>query len=292
MRLASPIRAAWWLLPVLPLALTGCGSHYLLLRPAGPVAESELHLIERAAIPMGAVFLLVVVLFAIVLIRFRNHPGNRAPYDPDWGGSRKLELMWFLIPILILAFIAVPMIGTTYALARVPTKDPLVIDVVSIDWKWLFEYPAQNVATVNYFEMPVGQPVLFELTAYSPMNTFWVPQLGGMEYTMPGRVLPLWLESSKAGTYQGRSANYSGAGYAKMVFDAQAVSPADFSAWVLQVQRSDGPLTAAGYQALLKPGLTGTATYVGFPADSFPQVKTGFTLEGGMYKVGPSGTTS
>jgi heme/copper-type cytochrome/quinol oxidase subunit 2 len=266
------------------IPLAGCGPHYLLLHPAGPVAAIELHLMERAALPMGAVILLVWALCAIVLVRFRDRPGNRAPYTPEWEGSRRLEALWFIIPVLIVVFIAVPTVRQTFRLTHLPVRrQPLTIDVVALDYKWLFEYPAQRIATVNFLDVPAGTPLLFELTAYAPMDTFWVPQLGGMEFAMPGRVLPLYLEASTPGTYMGRSANYSGAGYAKMTFAVHALPQAAFGAWVQQVRSSAAPLTETEYRALLRQDLTGLATYAGYPPSTFPAVSDGFTLKGGTY---------
>lgn len=277
-------RASLALTALAALLLSGCGSHLVVLHPVGPVAQKELDLVIRAAIPMAVVFLLVITLFAIAVIRFRDRPGNTAPYLPNWEGNRLLELVWFAIPILIVAFIAVPTVRTTFALNKVPAaKDPLVIDVTSLDWKWLFQYPSQQIATVNHLEVPTGQPLLFELTADGPMNTFWLPQLGGMEYTMPGRVLPLWLQVDKAGAYWGRSGNFSGVGFAKMQFQVQAVSPSQFTSWAAGVKQADAAMSQADYQALRQPGLTGDATYGGYPAGSFPTQNNGFSLAGSMY---------
>ena len=242
---------------------------------------------------MGAVILFVFVLFAITIIRFRDRPGNRAPYTPRWESSPRLELIWFLIPVAILAVIAVPTVRQTYALARLPAAaDPVIVDVTSLDWKWLFEYPAQGVATVGYADVPTGVPVLYELTANSPMNTFWVPQLGGMEYTMPGRVLPLWLEAAKPGAYWGRSGNFSGSGFVDMRFDIQAVTPGAFRSWVAQTKRTAPPMTMADYQSLLVHRPAPRATYSAYPAATFPSATHGFTLQGGMYVMatGPGGS--
>ena len=255
-----------------------------MLDPAGPVARGELHLIETASIAMGAVILFVFVIFAITLVRFRDRPNNRAPYIPRWEGSPTLEAIWFLIPVAILAVIAVPTVRQTYALARLPAAaDPVVVDVTSLDWKWLFEYPGQGVATVGYADVPSGVPVLYELTADSPMNTFWVPQLGGMEYAMPGRVLPIWLEAASPGVYWGRSANFSGSGFVDMRFAIQAVAPAAFSGWVAQTKRTAPAMTMADYRQLLLHQTAPRATYSAYPADTFPSSTHGFTLQGGMY---------
>lgn len=252
--------------------ISGCGNQFVLLHPAGPVANSELHLIATSAIAMGAVLLVVFGLFAFVLVRFRDIPGNKAPYTPEWHGGGRLETILFAVPIVIVTIIAVPTVQKTYALNRLPPqKDPLVVDVTSIDWKWVFEYPAQHVATVNYVEVPAGVPVVYELTAQSPMNAFWVPQLGGMEYTMSGMVLPLWLEADHPGVYWGRSAQFSGPGFAEMSFYVKAVPPAEFASWVSHVKKTAPVLTMAGYRRLLSPGTVGEETYSAYPMGTFPQ---------------------
>lgn len=274
---------------LLALALTGCGSHYVVLHPAGPVGVSELHLMVETSVAMAVVILFVLALFTYALIRFRDRPGRTAPYTPDHEGERWLEILLFAIPVLIVAIIAVPTVEKTYALDRLPPKTPpLVIQVTSLDWKWLFQYPGEHIASVNTLTVPTGVPVLFELAANSPMNAFWVPQLGGMEYTMPGRVLPLWLEADRAGAYLGRSANFSGRDFAEMTFTVHAVSPAAFAAWVHTVRTASPPLTAAVYRGLLRFGLADAATYSGYPSGIFPALGHSPSLQGGSDMPGMS----
>jgi cytochrome aa3-600 menaquinol oxidase subunit 2 len=266
------------------LLTTGCGPQYVLLHPAGPVAAKELHLFVLAGVAMGIVIVSVFALYAVTVIRFRDRPGNRAPYMPNWHGHRILEPLWFIVPAILLTVIAIPTVGVTYELAHLPkARDPVVIDVTSLQWKWLFEYPQQHIATVNYIEIPTGEPVLFELTAESPMNTFWVPQLGGMEYTMPGRVLPLWLQASQPGVYWGHSGNFSGVGFAAMYFHVRAVSPAKFRAWARTMRHTKAPMTLADYHRLLDFTVVGDQTYGAYPLATFPHTQSGFVLQGGMY---------
>lgn len=268
------------------LLLAGCGQHYLLLRPVGPVATRELGVMLVAAIAMAVVLVGAIGLFCYALLRFRDRPGNPAPYTPDWEGGARLEMLLFAIPLIVVGIISVPVIGQTFSLQRLPqTGNPLVIDVTSLDWKWLFEYPQAGIAAVNTVEVPTGVPLLFELTANSPMNTFWVPQLGGMEYAMPGRVLPLWLEADASGVYSGRSGNFSGAGFADMTFSVRAVAPAAYAAWVRAVRARGPALTLARYRQLLHPGTVRPATFSSYAAQTFPFKSHGFTLVGGMYQT-------
>jgi cytochrome aa3-600 menaquinol oxidase subunit 2 len=265
--------------------LSGCGRQYVLFHPAGPVAARELSVMTTASIAMAVVLLFVIVLLAVALIRFRDYQGNRAPYRPQWAENVRLEVAWFLIPALILAIIAVPTVEGTFALAQAPSRasKPVIIDVTSLTWKWVFEYPAQHVATVNYAVIPAGRPILFRLYGDSAMNTFWVPRLGGMEYTMPNWVLPLWLEASHPGVYWGHSGNFSGLEFEKMFFTVRAVSPKAFASWAATVRHTAGPMTMADYQVLRHFGTVGQETFGGYPAATFPPAGNGFTNAGGMF---------
>ncbi|MCL4521256.1 MAG: cytochrome c oxidase subunit II [Firmicutes bacterium] len=262
------------------------GPKYVLLHPAGPVAKSELHVFVFALELMAIVAVVVLALFFYAIVRFRDTAGNRAPYTPNWHSHTLLEVSVWILPAILLLFIAIPTVKTTFSLAHLPKgKKPVVIDVTSLTWKWLFEYPKQHIATVNYAVIPANRPVLFELTADSPMNTFWVPQLGGMEYTMPNRVLPLWLEADKAGTYWGHSGQFSGVGFEKMFFNVKAVSQKSFQTWTAKTA-SAHPMTMAAYDRLLKQTTVGDSTYGNYPADTFPTLASGFSLTGsGMYMV-------
>jgi heme/copper-type cytochrome/quinol oxidase subunit 2 len=273
--------------------LSGCGQQFVLLHPQGTVGQTELHMLLLASAVMGIVILFVFVLLAVTVLRFRERKQRKAPYLPEYADNRRLEILWFVIPAVILTIIAVPTVTRTFQLAHLPPKrDPLVVDVTSLSWKWLFEYPAQHLATVNYLVLPAGKPVLFRLTADSAMNTFWIPALGGMEYLMPGEVLPLWLQANKPGTYWGHSGNFSGVDFEKMFFTVRVVRPSGFAAWVAQSRRTAPPLTLKDYQALRAFGTTGTHTYASFPAGTFPAEASGFSLEGGHYVPVTGGGTA
>jgi heme/copper-type cytochrome/quinol oxidase subunit 2 len=284
-RFRKPYRALVLAAIAVGLLSTGCGQQYVVLHPVGPVGEKELHLMELAAIAMAIVIVIVFALYFYAIIRFRDKPGNTAPYRPNWHTNKWLEVLWWVLPAVLLTIIAIPTVQVTFDLAHVPkSKDPVVIDVTSLTWKWLFEYPGQHIATVNYLEIPTGVPVLFELTADSPMNTLWIPQLGGMEYTMPNRVLPLWLQADKAGVYRGSSAQYSGVGFEKMFFNVKAVPMKTFDAWAAKVHATSSPMTMVVYHQLLQHDTMGPALYSRYPRDTFPTIASGFTLTGsGMY---------
>lgn len=268
--------------------LTGCGPQYMVLAPAGPVGRQQMHLIVLSVILAAVVVIPVMGLLGYIVWRYRDKPGNPAPYTPRWSESRTLELIWWGIPVLIVAILGTVTVRTTFALVQPPANDvtPITIQVTSLDWKWLFQYPDQNIATVNYCEIPVGVPVNFVLTSDAPMNSFWVPQLGGQEYTMPGMAMRLWLQADRPGTYYGRGANFTGRGFAHMSFKVVATSNAQFNAWVNDVKSGSPPLTKAGYAELKKPSVMGTAQYSSFPPRLFDDV---VWADGGRYRPGMSG---
>lgn len=278
-------RRADVVLLTIPL-LSGCGKNYVVLHPVGPVGLRELHLLTFASAAMAFVAVALFILFAVTLVRYRDRSTRRHPYQPDWTPVRSLEILMYVAPVILLTAIAIPTVSATYALTQLPqNQKPLVVDVTSLTWKWMFQYPAQQVATVNYLEIPTGRPVLFELTANSAMNTFWVPQLGGMEYAMPGRIIPLWLEANRAGTYWGHSGQFSGTGFAKMFFTVHAVPAQKFTSWTKTVEKTRPPMTLADYHRLLHFGNTGFHEYSAYPRSTFPAVNHNFSLNGGMYQV-------
>jgi cytochrome o ubiquinol oxidase subunit 2 len=140
-------------------------------------------------------------------------------------------------------------------------QKPLRVQVIAMDWKWLFIYPEQGIATVNSLELPVGRPVNFNITSDAPMNSFWIPQLGGQIYAMPGMSTTLNLRADKVGEYRGSSANISGVGFANMHFIAHATEPTDFSAWVGQTKQGATSLNNSTYAALAKPGTSKAHSY-------------------------------
>jgi cytochrome aa3-600 menaquinol oxidase subunit II len=254
--------------------LTGCSPEYVVLNPAGPVGKTELNLIVLSTILVLIVIIPVLILLGFILYRYRDKPGNTAPYMPNWAHSNKLEVVWWGIPIVIVSVLGAVTAKMTFDLTEPPSKnaEPLTIQVTSLDWKWLFQYPGQKVATVNYADIPVGRPIQFVLTADAPMNSFWVPQLGGQEYTMPGMAMNLWLQADKPGVYTGRGANFTGKGFAHNTFTVRAVSQQEFDQWVSQLKQTAPPLTMQEYDKLTKPSLMGTASYSSFPPNLFQNV--------------------
>src|SRR5476649_775967 len=174
------------------------------LSPKGQIADKERHLIILATLLMLIVVVPVYVMMFVIAWKYRE--GNtKARYTPDWDHSNGLEFLWWAIPMAIIAVLSVITFKSSHELdpfkALSSTKPPITIQVVALQWKWLFIYPNQNIASVNYFRMPANTPVDFEITADSPMNSFWIPQLGGQIYAMPGMSTELHLMADGVGKY-------------------------------------------------------------------------------------------
>ncbi|MGZ4161095.1 MAG: ubiquinol oxidase subunit II [Neobacillus sp.] len=276
--------------------LAGCdSSKYIVLDPKGPVGQQELHLIIISAVLCAVVIIPVLAIFVYILIRYRDRPGNTAPYQPEWDDSKVLEVVWWTIPVVIVAILGVYTAKTAINVSKPPVKDvkPVVVQVTSLDWKWLFTYPDQKVATVNYAEIPAGVPIQFVLTSDAPMNSFWVPQLGGMEYTMPGMSMGLWLQADKPGNYFGSGANFTGSGFAHMQFRVRAVSQAEFNRWASALKKDSPALTDAGYKELSKPNNVKELSFSSYPKNLYENIvnKNGGTYFHHMHHMGEDMST-
>ena len=226
------------------------------LNPKGTIASQERRLIFEAAALMLIVVIPVYIMTFFIAYKYRE--GNKkAKYSPELDGNRKIEITWWAIPGLIIAILAVITFKSSHELDPFKkissSTKPLTVQVVALDWKWLFIYPQQNVASVNFVQFPVGTPVNFEITADAPMNSFWIPQLGGQIYAMSGMATQLNLEADHTGDYRGNSANISGRGFSSMNFTARASSQADFDSWVSTARQSEDSLNVTTYTKLAKP---------------------------------------
>lgn len=250
------------LLILLPL-LTGCGA--VVLSPAGDVARQQGQLIVVATVLMLLIVLPVMALTAWFAWHFRQS-NQRADYDPDWHHSTQLELLIWSAPLLIIiALGAVTWISTHTLdpyrkLDRIAPDQPVTADmqplrvqVVAMDWKWLFIYPDYGIAAVNEMAAPVNVPIEFEITASTVMNSFYVPALAGQIYAMPAMATQLHAVINESGEFDGFSANYSGAGFSHMRFRFKALSGEDFDRWVAQVQSEPAELGRQEYLALEQP---------------------------------------
>lgn len=252
------------LVPVIGLLLlVGLAAWYLpahpipVLEPHGPVGQKERNLFWFALALSAIVVLPVFGLLFSFAWRYRES-NTRAKYTPELTGSRRAETIWWLIPTLLILILSVVAWNSSHALdpsrPLASSIKPLEVQVISLQWKWLFLYPDQQVASLNQLYLPVNRPIDLTLTSDAPMNSFWLPQLGGQIYTMPGMSTQLHLMANKTGTYRGQSANISGQGFAAMHFTAQAMSDRAFSEWLQTAQLSPQQLNQAAYDQLAKPG--------------------------------------
>lgn len=235
---------------------------FAVLDPKGAVG-----LAERGLMLHAVEFMLIVALpvyFLLFFFAWRYRAGNtKATYMPKWEHGKLEELAWWVIPLEIVLVLGAMTWFSTHQLdpQKALGAEPLTIEVVALEWKWLFIYPEQNIATLNYAVLPVDRPVAFKLTADAPMNSFWIPRLGGQLYAMTGMATTLNLIADEPGTYRGLSANYSGDGFAKMQFNASAVPAEDFAAWVEDIQTGGPKLTHDKYRQLAEPSVPAGPSY-------------------------------
>jgi cytochrome o ubiquinol oxidase subunit II len=226
------------------------------LDPHGPVGKAERIILYDATAIMLAVIIPVIVLTLVFAWWFRSKNG-RARYRPDWEYSGRIEMIIWSIPALVILFLG----GIAYTgshdldppMSLSPSKAPLEIEVVSLDWRWLFIYPRQGIASLNRVVVPAGVPLKFRLTSTTVMNSFFVPQLGSQIYAMPNMVTRLNLEADEPGTFEGLSAQFSGDGFSDMRFELRSTNAETFNAWVAEVKAQGGMLDAKAFGDLEKP---------------------------------------
>ena len=256
--------ARGWLPPIAALALSGC--EMAVLDPKGDVGMSERSLILGTTGWMLVVVIPVIVMTIAFAWWFRAS-NTRARYTPEWSHSKRLEAVLWGIPTVIVVVMAITAWHSTHALdpykpLEHPAK-PVEVEVVALDWKWLFIYPEQGIATVNEVALPVDVPIAFDVTSDSVMNSFFIPRLGSQIYAMAGMKTQVHLIANAPGTYDGMSANYSGRGFAGMTFKARAMSQADFDAWVAKVKTAPERLDWTSYPALAEPSEYNPVAYYG-----------------------------
>ncbi len=265
--------------------ISGCSSEqYLVLDPKGPIGGHQKDLIIISTLLCAVIIVPVLILTAIIVWRYRDRPGRKARYTPEWEHSTKLEVTWWTIPIVIIVALAV--ITAIYTFKLEPSKplesakEPITIEVTSLDWKWLFTYPGEDIATVNYIKIPEDTPIRFQLTSDKAMNSFWIPQLGGQLYTMSGMAMTLYLQADEPGTYYGSGANFNGEDFAQMTFNAEAVSDEEYEAWVQEVKGDSPALTLDGYEKLKQPGRSDVQLFSSFPEGLFQYIVTQYVEDG------------
>ena len=229
-----------------------------ILDPQGPIGAADTAiLIDSVAIMLAIVLPTIAAIFAFAFwFRASN---TRARYLPNWEYSGRIELVVWSVPALTIILLGgVAWIGAHQldpARAVEGSAKPLTIQAVSLDWKWLFIYPDQQVATINTLTVPAGVPLRFELTSSSVMNVFFIPQFGSMIYTMNGMATQLNLRADKPGTFQGLSAHFSGDGFSDMHFDVHVVPSEQFSKWAQDASRAEKSLDELSYGEIAKPSM-------------------------------------
>ena len=244
------------------LALSGC--NMVVLDPSGYIATQQRDIIIISTILM--LLIIVPVILLTIFFAWKYRQSRNAEYRPEWSHSTRLEVVIWAAPLAIIIALGALTWVSTHTLdpyrplervsasqAVTPQNKPLTVEVVSMNWKWLFLYPEEGIATVNELAAPVDRPIYFKITSSDLMNSFYIPALAGQIYSMAGMETKLHAVINKPGVYDGFSANYSGAGFSDMNFKFHGMSDADFKAWVDKVKARGDDLSVPAYEALAKP---------------------------------------
>ena len=226
------------------------------LDPAGQIAAQQRKVLILTLFLSSLVVVPVFTMLIVFAIRYRasNH---RAEYRPEWGENKLLEGLWWGIPIAIIGVLGVVTVVTSHSLDPykpiASDKSTLEVQVVAMQWKWLFIYPQYDVATLNYLPVEVDRPIHFTLTADAPMSAFWIPKLGSQIYAMNGMQSELNLIANKTGSFTGYTTNINGEGYADMTFTLRSYSTDDFNAWRRQANAVPAQIDSQTYETLSQP---------------------------------------
>jgi cytochrome o ubiquinol oxidase subunit II len=275
------------LTPLITATLLGGCSQYPLLDPKGPIGVTERFVIIAAILLM----LIVVIPVELMILWFPRKyraSNTKATYMPNWSRSTRIELVIWLVPAAIVLTLSVLIWVTTHRLD--PYKpietgvQPITIEAVSLDWKWLFIYPDQKIATINELVFPVNVPLSFRLTSGTVMTSFFIPHLGSQIYAMAGMQTRLHLMAHEKGTYLGQNQQFSGRGYASMNFKAIATSREEFDQWVRKIGRSAEKLDTARFEKIAAPSVAvPVAHYVLAQPDLFKRILNQFKTTAGVH---------
>jgi len=251
------------------------------LDPQGPVGKAERVILLDSTAIMLAVVIPVIVLTLVFAWWFRAR-NARARYRPEWEYSGRIEMIIWSIPALIVLFLGgIAWTGSHDLDPPVPlagSAAPLDIEVISLDWRWLFIYPHEGIASLNRLVVPAGVPLRFRLTSTTVMNSFFVPQLGSQIYAMPNMVTRLNLQADQPGTFEGLSAQFSGDGFSDMRFDLVSTETEEFKAWLNSTKTQGGVLDARTFDELTRPAKAdGTKTYAQVSEGLFDTISSGHT---------------
>src|SRR5277367_4682675 len=259
-------------------AMLVASCHEGVLDPQGPVGKAERVILYDSTAIMLAVVIPVIVLTLVFAWWFRAR-NSQARYRPDWEYSGRIEMIIWSIPALVILFLGgIAWTGSHDLDPPMPLSEstpPLDVEVISLDWRWLFIYPHQGIASLNRLVVPAGVPLRFRLTSTTVMNSFFVPQLGSQIYTMPNMVTRLNLEADQPGTFEGLSAQFSGDGFSDMRFDLVAMESKAFKDWVNTTKAQGGVLDADTFEELVKPAKAdGVQTYAQVSEGLFDSVSS------------------
>jgi cytochrome o ubiquinol oxidase subunit 2 len=238
------------------------GHDIAVLNPEGEIAQKQLNLIIFAS---ALSLLIIIPVFALTgYIVWKYRIDKKSHYSPDWDQSRAAETIWWVVPTLLILVLSVVTWKSSHELDPykpiISDKPPITVRVIALQWKWLFIYPEQHIASVNYLQIPEKTPINFEITSDAPMNSFWIPKLGGQVYAMAGMQTKLHLMANQTGDYAGSSANISGSGFAGMKFVTRATTESEFMNWTNAMQQRPD-LNIAGYDQLAKPSKNNPPAY-------------------------------
>lgn len=242
------------------------GAHFDVLQPAGQVAKSQKSLLIFAFSIMMLVVIPVFMMLVLFAWKYRAGNAKKVDYRPEWSEHKLLEAVWWGIPILIILVLGATAWITAHTLDPYRKLDsnaaPVNVQVVALEWKWLFIYPDLGVASVNELPVPVNTPIHFTISADAPMSAFWVPALGTQIYAMNGMSSQLNLIADHTGTFPGYNTNINGEGYAKMKFNVYAKSDKDFTSWIASARKSPNMMDEQALQKISQPGTMGETTYM------------------------------
>lgn len=263
-----------WLFWYIPLVLIEFGliiafllrdKNIALFNPKGVIAEQQMYLLIYVSVVLLLAAVPTILLLYFMAWKYRES-NERAVHDPNVRRGKLFELSIWGIPTVIMVILVVAMYPATHTLEPRKTiasdKEPITIQVISMRWKWVFLYPEQKIATVNFVQIPEDTPIIFELTAdEAPMSSFWIPNLAGQLYTMTSHVNRLNVLAEDVGDYPGSSAEINGAGFAGMKFTARVSTSADFERWTETTRQSTSILDSAAYRKLVEPSENNPVAY-------------------------------
>lgn len=228
----------------------------IILFPKGIIGLEQRNLLLLIQALM-LLFVIPVYLFTFIFSWWYRADNDKSEYDPHLVDHKIAEIVWWGLPFIMTVVVCIITYYKTHELDPykpiASENKTLEIEAVALQWRWLFIYPEEKIATVNYIQFPKDTPIRFKITADAPMNAFWIPRLGGMIYAMPGMTTQLNLIADEPGEFRGSSANISGKGFADMTFVAKASTKAEFDEWIASAKQSDQSMDISTYRELAEP---------------------------------------